>query len=104
MYSEHTLHSTALHCVSALYIIIWLYIIIIIMYNVCVLLLVLCCSSDLTVKTSLFSRVGGGSEDRQTNIISFKKTHYAGTLVASFQPTSDLRHLSLQVRVHDWEL
>ena len=54
-------------------------------------------SADLTVQTYLYSRVSVDSKDGQQKIVSFKKTDYSHTLVASFTCDSGLTDLTLQV-------
>ena len=53
--------------------------------------------TDLTVQTYLFARSGGDSDTGQRNVVSFKKTHYSHTLVASFHCKSKLTDSALQV-------
>ena len=64
---------------------------------ICIYFAALSLHIDLTVQTYLYSRVSLDSKECQQNIISFKKTDYSHTLVASFTCDSNITDLSLQV-------
>ena len=54
-------------------------------------------STELTVQTFLYPRYSVDSRECQQKIVSFKKTDYSHTLVASFTCDSNLSDLTLQV-------
>ena len=58
-----------------------------------------CMLLDLTVETYMFPRISDGKNKGQRNIVSFKKTHYSHTLVASFHCNSRLTDMFLQVHI-----
>jgi hypothetical protein len=53
--------------------------------------------TDLTVQTYLYPRVSVESKEAQSSVISFKKTHYSHTLVATFKSDSALTDMALQL-------
>ena len=54
-------------------------------------------STELMVQTFLYPRYSVDSRECQQKIVSFKKTDYSHTLVASFTYDSNLSDLTLQV-------